>query len=176
MQSVILGLGSNAAFCREGISMRPEDILYEACLILQSVFEKGSFIVSSVYKTKPLYYTDQADFYNMAVSGLYSGTAESLFSAAQAIEAVLGRDRKNEVRNGPRTIDIDIELFGTQIIKNEFLTIPHEKITEREFVLIPLLEISPECADPISGVKYNTMVSALPGQGVIKILPPFDLG
>ncbi len=170
-----MGLGSNNSFCFEGIILDPVSVLKKACELLSVLFFEGSFLVSSVYKTKPLYYTDQHDFYNMAAKGLYEGSPEDLLSKTQAIEAFLGRNRSKELRNGPRTLDIDIEIFGSERIKTDTLTIPHEKIEERAFVLIPLLEILPDYADPISGVKYNTIVSTLPDQGVLKFIAPFDL-
>ncbi|HPX26411.1 MAG TPA: 2-amino-4-hydroxy-6-hydroxymethyldihydropteridine diphosphokinase [Treponemataceae bacterium] len=176
MTQVVLGLGSNNSLWISGELLQPEDILKKACVLLSTVLEKESLSFSSVYKTKPLYHTDQLDFLNMIVSGYYRGSALELLSQTQEIEASLGRNRSNELRNGPRTLDIDIEIFGLEILRTEILTIPHEKIAEREFVLIPLLEILPEYADPISGVKYKTIVSALPDQGVIKNLPPFDIG
>ena len=71
------------------------------------------------------------------------------------IEAKFGRNRKKEIRNGPRTLDIDIELFGNQIIKTNTLEIPHIRIKERAFVLKPMLEILPNLADPITGDLFE---------------------
>ncbi len=174
MTQVVLGLGSNNSFCIDGTVMQPEYILKKACIQLSGVLH--GLVYSSVYKTKPLYHTDQHDFFNMVASGLYAGSALELLAQTQNIEYSLGRNRAKEVRNGPRTLDIDIEIFGSQIIHTDILTIPHEKILERAFVLIPLLEIFPEYADPISGVKYKTILSALPDQGVVKMYTPFTIG
>ncbi len=176
MTHVVLGLGSNNSLNSGGKILPPDAVLKKACILLSAVLENNNLVLSSVYKTKPLYHTDQHDFLNMAVSGYYRGSAFELLSQTQEIEAALGRNRAAELRNGPRTLDIDIEIFGSEAVNTGILTIPHEKIAERAFVLIPLLEILPEYADPISGVKYKTIISALPDQGVLKILPPFEIG
>ncbi len=173
MNPVVLGLGSNAPYNTGVCTVYPVDILKQACVLLSPLFEKGSITYSSIYRTKPMYYESQSDFYNMVLYGLCVLSPEELLEKTQEIEKKLGRSRDNEIRNGPRTVDIDIELFGSLQLKTDTLTIPHEKIREREFVLIPLLEILPEYADPISGVKYSEAVKTLPDQGVKKEVTPF---
>ncbi len=121
---------------------------------------------SSVYVTKPMYVTEQPDFYNMAVFGYYDGTPESLLEKTQAIEAEYGRDRSKEIRNGPRSLDIDIELFGNEQIKTDTLLIPHPRIYERAFVLVPMLQILPDSADIPSRGLYEKALKSLGTQGV----------
>lgn len=105
----------------------------------------GGFVeklcVSSVYRTAAMYVTDQDDFYNMVVAGDFQGTPRQLLEKIHAVEAELGRDRAKEFRNGPRSIDIDIEIFGKESVNESDLVIPHERLTERAFVMKPLLEI-----------------------------------
>lgn len=106
----------------------------------------GPVAVSSVYETAPVGLTDQPDFWNIAVRLETSLSPADLLTQTQAIEAELGRTRT--VRWGPRTMDIDILLFDDTVIDTETLTIPHPRLHERQFVLVPLLELWPEAALP----------------------------
>ena len=135
MSEVFLGLGSNKSFG----DLSPLDILRAACGELSSVV--AELRTSSVYKTGAMYFEDQDDFLNMAVCGMYQGCARELLDETGRIEERFGRDRRREIPNGPRTLDIDIELFGEEQIKTEGITIPHERLFERRFVLLPLLEL-----------------------------------
>ena len=87
------------------------------------------------------------DFYNMVVCGDYSGSCFQLLDDIHNVESSLGRDRSKEFRNGPRSLDVDIELFGNERVNTENLVVPHERMTERAFVLKPLLEILHKNAD-----------------------------
>ena len=106
----------------------------------------------------------------MAVAGEWNGTPRGLLEEIQKIENLFGRDRKSAGPKGPRTLDIDIELFGNQIIRDEDevnpLYVPHPLMNERQFVLIPLLEILPDFADPITRQPYSKILSTLSDQGV----------
>ena len=135
LSEVFLGLGSNKSFG----DLSPLDILRAACGELSSVV--AELRTSSVYKTGAMYFEDQDDFFNMAVCGMYQGSAQQLLDETGRIEKKFGRDRRCEISNGPRTLDIDIELFGCQQVKTSTLTIPHERLFERKFVLVPLLEL-----------------------------------
>lgn len=97
-----------------------------------------------------MYVTNQDDFYNMVLTGFYEGEPRDLLNKIHEVEASLGRNRDNEFRNGPRSLDIDIELFGNRRIVETDLIIPHERIHERAFVLVPLLEVLRNNADEIS--------------------------
>ena len=138
---VILGLGSNRYFNE----FSPVQILGKALGILSGFLEDLSF--SSVYKTRAMYLENQADFYNMVVSGYFKGDAFSLLKKLHILEEKLGRNRESEVRNGPRSIDADIEIFGNQHINERELIVPHEKLKERAFVLVPMLEVLEKLAD-----------------------------
>lgn len=169
MNLVVLGLGSNMPLVqRNGKALQSEEILNRACDALSAVLK--NFRCSSIYKTKPRYVENQADFYNMVVSGEWGGTPRELLQTVQQLENKFGRDRESAGPKGPRTLDIDIELFGDQIIKEEVavnpLYVPHPLMNERQFVLIPLLEILPDFADPITRQPFSKILSTLSDQGV----------
>ena len=163
---VVLGLGSNSIFKSEDKEFSPVEILKLACLELEKILEPKTAKFSSIYKTKAMYYENQQDFYNMVVCGYYQNSPEELLKQVNQIETIYGRNREKEIFKGPRTLDIDIELFGNQIVKTEKLAIPHKNLKERQFVLIPLLEIFPKYAEPISGAFYSDYLQNLPDQGV----------
>ena len=173
---VVLGLGSNRSLSIEkksvgsesdfGATLDSVQILKNAVMELKKIFEPNSVKFSSVYKSQAMYFENQQDFYNMVFSGLYSGSAQDLLKSVNEIEAKYGRNRENEFRNGPRTLDIDIELFGNQVINQSNLEIPHKKMKERQFVLLPLLEIFPQLAEPISGEFFCDIAKNLPDQNV----------
>lgn len=150
MIPVALGLGSNRSF--DGLSCM--QILQGAVSELKKLLTGLEF--SGVYKTRAMYYEDQDDFYNMAVLGYVDGDADGgergafkLLDAIHKIEARFGRDRSAEIRNGPRSLDIDIELYGDKTINAENLIVPHPRLKERAFVLVPLVEILAKDADNI---------------------------
>ena len=103
---------------------------------------------SSLYRTAPMGHADQPDFVN-AVAQLETGLpAERLLAELQAVEARHGRQRS--FPNAPRTLDLDVLLFGDLALDSPALKIPHPRMLERAFVLKPLLEISPELKTRIS--------------------------
>ena len=101
--------------------------------------------ISSIYETVPVGYTNQADFLNLVIRVETDLTAHELLVLCQSIEQELGRVR--EVKWGPRTVDLDILLYNNDNIETENLVVPHPRMHERAFVLIPLLEIAPLIAD-----------------------------
>lgn len=103
--------------------------------------------VSSIYETDPVGYEDQASFLNIAVEIATSLAPHDLLTFCLALEKEIGRVRL--FKWGPRLIDIDILLYGNQIIQTEDLIVPHPLMKERAFVMIPLLEIAPELAGSI---------------------------
>lgn len=117
---------------------------------------------ASLYKTAPVGYTDQDWFVNTAVAVETGLSAQELLANVLDIEEKLGRVRK--VRWGPRTIDIDILLYGDSIINEEDLIIPHPRMLERGFVLIPLAEISPELVFP-GAIEIQQAVEKLKQDG-----------
>lgn len=132
MTPIYLSLGSNLGDRKSN--------LVEA---VQQLAEKiGILKISSVYETEPVGFLDQGWFLNIAISGTTEMNPHQLLSFTQSIEKTMKRVKTH--RNGPRIIDIDIILFGDELIQSEQLTVPHPRLQERLFVLIPLQEISPE--------------------------------
>jgi 2-amino-4-hydroxy-6-hydroxymethyldihydropteridine diphosphokinase len=103
--------------------------------------------VSSIYETAPVGFTDQAEFLNMVVCVETGLAAPKLLEICQSIELDLGRIR--DIRWGPRTADLDILLFNNDAIETENLIVPHPRMHERAFVLIPLFEIAPLLTSPL---------------------------
>lgn len=152
MVSVALGLGSNKSFGGRSCL----EILGGAVAALSGLLQ--GLECSGVYKTRAMYYEDQDDFYNMVVLGCAPDglDAAALLQKTQAIETRFGRDRSQEFRNGPRSLDIDIELLGSQKISAENLIVPHPRLKERAFVLVPLVEILAKDADNIKWKGFGS--------------------
>ncbi len=102
--------------------------------------------VSQVYATAPVGPVPQPEFLNAAVLVTWDGTAHALLDALLAIEASLGRVRDAEQRFGPRTIDLDVLYIHGVTVADARLTVPHPRLLERAFALVPLLEVLPEAA------------------------------
>ena len=105
---------------------------------------------SSLYLTEPQGVRDQPFFTNQALE-LACGPdmrAGALLEARMATEQTLGRVRQGAVRFGPRTVDLDLLLFGNEVMNSERLTLPHPRMLERAFVLVPLAEIAPDLMLP----------------------------
>ncbi len=170
MIRVILGLGSNRGYG----SNSPEDNLRGACSRLSELF--CDVVMSSVYRTRAMYFTEQDDFLNMVLAGYADDASDPflLLGRIHEIEAEFGRDRKTEFRNGPRPLDIDIELFGDRKISSPSLQIPHPRIHERAFVLVPMLEILKNPADVNLRRKYQEYLDSLDASGVIKEVSAFS--
>lgn len=135
MTFIVLGLGSNRTFD----SKTPVQIL--DCAVKEICSFVDHVKVSSIYRTKAMYVEDQDDFYNMVATGFYEGSAMELLDRIHQVENKYGRDRSREFRNGPRPLDVDIEIFGSETINLPELIVPHERIFERAFVLVPLREV-----------------------------------
>ena len=154
MISAFIGLGSNMddpprqlTAARQALTMLPDVRLLAA---------------SPVYRTEPQNKKDQPWFHNQ-VAHLACGACWSalpLLEALLAIEAALGRCKLQEERFGPRRIDLDLLLFGTELCKNEQLCLPHPRMFERAFVLVPLQDIVPELVFP-DGCSLQSCLAAL---------------
>lgn len=126
-------------------------------------------LVSSIYETDPVGYTDQPRFLNIVCRGKTWLDAENLLKYAKEVEAAIGR--KPSFRNGPRPIDIDILFYDDLKQETEFLTVPHPRLRERAFVLAPLAEIAPEMVDPVSGQTAQALLGAVAQEGVVQLAP-----
>lgn len=117
--------------------------------------------VSSLYRTEPVGYRDQPDFFNLVLSGRTPLPPRRLLAATQRIERGLGRRRS--FRNAPRSLDIDLLAYADLVLDTPSLVLPHPRLHERGFVLLPLLEIEPEWRHPRTGAGLAAMISALAG-------------
>lgn len=161
---VVLGLGSNRSYQNQS----PSQLLDAACHLLAQQIK--NLKVSSLYKTAPLYYQDQEDFFNMVVAGHFDGSPRDLLTFTQQVETQLGRDRSKEIFKGPRSMDIDIELFGSEKVEEPDLIIPHAGLTERAFVLVPMLEVFFQNADlSINKSFYSECLESLSHQEIVKV-------
>lgn len=158
MQSYI-GLGSNLD--------NPELQLEKALAALRDIPDTSLVKYSSFYRSMPLGPSDQPDFIN-AVALLESGLAAGqLLSQLQSIENRQGRVRNGQ-RWGPRILDLDILLYGDQVIDEPELTVPHPGIRYRNFVLMPLLELAPGLEIPGLG-RADELLDAVGCAGITKL-------
>ncbi|MEX0562354.1 2-amino-4-hydroxy-6-hydroxymethyldihydropteridine diphosphokinase [Raoultella terrigena] len=151
MTLAFIALGSNLA--------APLEQVNAAVAALAEIPNSRIVAVSSFYRTPPLGPQDQPDYLNAAVALDTGLTAEALLDNTQRIELQQGRERKAE-RWGPRTLDLDIMLFGEQVIDSERLTVPHYDMKNRGFMLWPLFEIAPELHFP-DGVALRSVLTQL---------------
>lgn len=122
---------------------------------------------SSLYRTAPVGYADQPDFVNAVVMLETSLTPTALMVILLALEASHGRVRG--IPNGPRTLDLDLLLYDDLTQEDGFLVLPHPRMHGRAFVLVPLLEIAPECAIPGLGRARDYLGSCGDLEGVVRV-------
>ncbi len=122
--------------------------------------------LSPIYETTPVGFIEQPDFLNMVVALHTSLSPEALLNELQRIEAEQQRERK--IRWGPRTLDLDILLYKNQIIHQEDLIIPHPRMCERPFVLIPLRDIAGNLLIPGKNQRIDELLSPLSQEGMVR--------
>ena len=158
MKIVYLGLGSNVG---------DSEALLQSALDQLDGRDLKLLRVSSLYETEPIGFQEQAWFLNLAAEFETELPPEELLHRMQKIEMGMGRTRT--VENGPRTIDIDILLFGDLVMKTDVLEVPHPRYRDRRFTLAPLAELNPGMRDPVTRQTMAEMLAALTGQTVRKI-------
>ncbi|MBI6549436.1 2-amino-4-hydroxy-6-hydroxymethyldihydropteridine diphosphokinase [Xenorhabdus lircayensis] len=156
MIRVYIAIGSNLA--------DPLQQVHNALAALETIPDTAFVVRSSFYRTKPMGPQDQPDYLNLAVALDTLLSPETLLDHTQAIELTQGRVRKDE-RWGPRTLDLDIMLFGDHIINTERLTVPHYGLKQREFMLYPLAEIAPDLVFP-DGETLAGRLKQIPENGL----------
>ena len=151
MTLAYIAIGSNLA--------SPLEQVNAAVQALGEIPQSGIVAVSSFYRTPPLGPQDQPDYLNAVVVLETALDAETLLDNTQRIELQQGRVRKAE-RWGPRTLDLDIMLFGHETINTERLTVPHYDMKNRGFMLWPLFEVAPDLIFP-DGIPLRTILDNL---------------
>jgi 2-amino-4-hydroxy-6-hydroxymethyldihydropteridine diphosphokinase len=126
--------------------------------------------VSGFYETEPVELRDQPWFLNCVVALETSDSPEALLQRALAIEQEMGRVRMKE--KGPRSIDIDILLFGDRVVEERGLKIPHPAMQQRRFVLEPLAKIAPEALHPLLRKTARELLADLPAGQMVRLLEP----
>jgi 2-amino-4-hydroxy-6-hydroxymethyldihydropteridine diphosphokinase len=136
---------------------------------LVSLNGRGMRIVacSSVYETEPVGVKEQPDFLNLVCEVRTRLSPEELLAKCMQVEAGLGRVRSRA--NGPRTIDIDILFYGSEVIETSELAIPHPRLYSRNFVLVPLAEIALDFPDPRSGLTVSELLSRSPDRSRVAV-------
>jgi 2-amino-4-hydroxy-6-hydroxymethyldihydropteridine diphosphokinase len=157
LKIVYLGLGSNVG---------DSEALLQSALDHLNGRDLKLLRVSSLYETEPIGLREQRWFLNLAAEFQTELFPKQLLQRIERVERELGRART--VRNGPRTIDIDILLYGNSVVKTEALEIPHPRYRERRFTLAPLAELNPELRDPITHRSVAEMLAALKDQAIRK--------
>ena len=122
---------------------------------------------SSDYRTPPWGFKYQPHFVNLVIAVETTLSPRELLARAQDVELRLGRDRAHEKRNGPRTADIDILTYDNLTVDEPNLTLPHPRLFERAFVLVPLAEIAGDRV--IAGQRVDEAVRAVDGQGIHRL-------
>jgi 2-amino-4-hydroxy-6-hydroxymethyldihydropteridine diphosphokinase len=155
METAYIALGSNLS----SSAGTPAQTLDAALVRLG---ELGTVLARSrYYETAPVGYADQPSFLNAAAALSTSLEPEVLLDRLLAIERDFGRDRTHGIPNGPRTLDLDLLLCGNRILNTPDLQLPHPRMTERAFVLVPLRDIAPGLIHPQTGRSVAQLVNDL---------------
>ena len=165
-----LGLGSNVGDRRLNLQASVEMLWAHDVVVLVS---------SSVYETEPVgEVLEQRAFYNAVLRVETRLAPLELLDACKAVERAFGRVQAGQdgyVKDGPRPIDVDVLLLGSDGFESERLTLPHREVLTRRFVMVPLLELDPRLELPGRGL-VSDYLERLDGQDVLRAGPPLDVG
>jgi 2-amino-4-hydroxy-6-hydroxymethyldihydropteridine diphosphokinase len=161
MAEALLALGGNVGDVRDTLDRAVAQLCDDAEVKLTAR--------SSDYLTPPWGVRDQPPFVNLCIAVETQLTPQALLARAQAVEGAFGRDRNKERHWGPRTLDIDILAYDDLAVRTPDLTLPHPRLFERAFVLVPLAEIAP--GRMISGWRVGAVAAKVDKTGITK-LPP----
>ena len=149
MHTIFLALGSNVGDKHHHIK--------------QAVSKLGKHVdkiqIAKLYETKPMYHEDQDMFINTVIKGQTILSPKELLAFVKLAEEELGRQER--FRNGPREIDIDILFYNELVYESVDLIIPHPRIQEREFVLLPFTDLQPEFVHPVLGKTIKELLKKL---------------
>lgn len=159
---VVFGLGSNLG--------DREALLCAAANGLRTLPGVTGSTVSSLYETEPVGGPPQGRYLNAALLVVTDEEPEELLRAAARLEQEHGRVRRE--RNGPRTLDIDVLWIEDEVVDLPLLQVPHPRMHERAFALLPLLEVAPDARDPRTGRLFGERVPALDTRGVVRVAGP----
>lgn len=152
---VFLGLGSNLGDRQQNLAQALQ--LIHSFTVIQRL--------SSIYETKPVGYLDQPDFLNLVCQATTALSPTTLLQSVKQIEKKLGRQAS--FRNAPRVIDVDILIYEDLVLESLNLTIPHPRLAERAFVLVPLAEIAPDLTHPVLKCSIRDLLHSVDTSDVI---------
>ncbi len=154
-----VGLGSNCGYEEE----TPAELLDAAVEALSGI---GPVVArSSLYRTEPVGFAEQPAFLNAVVALETEMGPVDLLAVLLGVERQFGRDRTEGTKNGPRTLDLDLLLYGELVMAMDGLTVPHPRLAERRFVLAPLAEIAGQMVHPVLRKTMAELLCELPEGG-----------